>query len=115
MPYLPFPATVFPSLTPVETKGYKNIMKLPDLLRNHDTVVYFKKRHQNGKITPPESRPVLSVHKNRPSAIGPKQRCPCHPVLLQPGRIIFPLGVREILPGMYAVQNIKTAIICRRR
>jgi hypothetical protein len=43
------PATGFPSLTPVEMKGYKNVMNLPERRRNHEILVKSKKTFTTGK------------------------------------------------------------------
>ena len=53
----------FPSLTRVEMKGYKNIMKLPDWLMDGDTFVNSGKRYQNRYLCDGKSCPVPSVHK----------------------------------------------------
>ena len=59
----------FPSLTPVETKGYKNIVNLPDWLGSHNISVKSEKPYQNGKIYLLESCPFSFVHKDGVYAI----------------------------------------------
>lgn len=63
------PMTGFPSLTPVEIKGYKNVMNLPDWRQNHDTFVKSQKRYQTGKYISFLFCTVVSVHKNGTDAI----------------------------------------------
>ena len=53
----------------METKGYKNIVKLPDWLFKHNIFVKFEKTYQNGRIYLLESCPFSSAHKDGAYAI----------------------------------------------
>ena len=55
--------------SPVETKGYKNIVKLPDWLFKHNIFVKSEKPYQNGRIYLLESCPFSSAHKDGAYAI----------------------------------------------
>jgi len=54
---------------PVEMKGYKSILKLPDWLGEHNISVKSEKPYQNGKIYLLESCPFSSAHKDGAYAI----------------------------------------------
>ncbi len=58
-----------PSESPVEIKGYKNIVKLPDWLFEHNIFVKSEKPYQNGRIYLLESCPFSSAHKDGAYAI----------------------------------------------
>ena len=58
-----------PTESPVETKGYKNIVKLPDWLFQHNIFVKSEKPYQNGRIYLLESCPFSSDHKDGAYAI----------------------------------------------
>lgn len=53
----------------METKGYMNIVKLPDWLAAHNILAKFKKPCQNGKIYLPDTFPFSSAHKDGAYAI----------------------------------------------
>ena len=50
-----------PAVPPVEGKGYKKILDLPDWLRACNNPAKFENNYQNGKIFLPESRSVTST------------------------------------------------------
>lgn len=54
---------------PVEAKGYKNIVNLPDWLFQHNISVKSEKPYQNGRIYLLESCPFSSAHKDGAYAI----------------------------------------------
>jgi len=58
-----------PAVSPVETKGYKNIVKLPDWLRNHSIPIKSEKPYQNGRIYLLASCPFSSAHTDGAYAI----------------------------------------------
>jgi hypothetical protein len=58
-----------PALSPVETKGYKNIVNLPDWLVSHNISIKSEKPYQNGRIYLFESCPFSSAHKDGAYAI----------------------------------------------
>lgn len=53
----------------METKGYKNILKLPDWLFQHNISIKSEKHYQNGRIYLLESCPFSSAHKDGAYAI----------------------------------------------
>ena len=53
-----------PSETPVETKGYKNIINLPDWLSDHGIRVKSEKPYGDGTIYLLDTCPFSSVHKD---------------------------------------------------
>lgn len=53
----------------METKGYKNILKLPDWLFQHNISIKSEKPYQNGRIYLLESCPFSSAHKDGAYAI----------------------------------------------
>ena len=55
--------------SPVEIKGYKNILKLPDWLFEHNISVKSEKPYQNGRNYLLESCPFSSAHKDSAYAI----------------------------------------------
>jgi hypothetical protein len=59
----------YTSESPVETKGYMNIVKLPDWLFQHNISVKSEKPYQNGRIYLLESCPFSSAHKDGAYAI----------------------------------------------
>ena len=52
--------------SPVEIKGYKNIVKLPDWLFQHNISVKSEKPYQNGRIYLLESCPFSPAHNRSP-------------------------------------------------
>ena len=49
---------------PVETKGYKNILNLPDWLREHDIAIKSEKPYQNGHLYILDQCPFSAAHKD---------------------------------------------------
>ncbi len=58
-----------PTGSPVETKGYKSVLKLPDWLALHNISVKYEKPYQNGRIYLLESCPFSSAHTDGAYAI----------------------------------------------
>jgi hypothetical protein len=54
---------------PVETKGYKNIVNLPDWLKSHSIFIKFKKSYVNGFLYTLEQCPFSSAHNDEAFAI----------------------------------------------
>jgi P4 family phage/plasmid primase-like protien len=63
------PEAQFPSKSPVETKGYMNILNLSDWLREHNIHVKSEKPYQNGTIYLLETCPFSAAHRDGAYAI----------------------------------------------
>ena len=63
------PGTQSPSKSPVEVKGYMNILDLSDWLHEHNIAIKSEKPYQNGRIYLLESCPFSAAHKDGAYAI----------------------------------------------
>ena len=63
------PEAQSPSKSPVEAKGYMNILNLSDWLREHNIAIKSEKPYQNGTIYLLESCPFSAAHKDGAYAI----------------------------------------------